>query len=288
MVWFHGATELKDPNGKNRIVGHYSRLKSLGHLLEHGIAAFNDRTGNMDIVATFPIEAPLHPFGQTLRHTENGSDYVYFCTPYPISRVRATWDAFKDPSQYEAYTPLKTGTRSDKGSAPSIERDENHRPDYKWRPATTQADAPTQERWIRTGAMKRAEALIRTVDSDTGKPITLVTGSVRWNAFRKKWIMIACRRGAEASFLGEIYYAESESLIGPWPRAVKVATHPNYTFYNPVHHAFLDKEGGRLIYFEGTYTRQFSKTKTPTPRYDYNQNLYKLDLADPRLEKLRP
>lgn len=28
----------------------------------------------------------------------------------------------------------------------------------------------------------------------------------------------------------------------------------------------------------------FSGTKTPTPRYDYNQIMYSLDLADPRLK----
>ncbi len=42
--------------------------------------------------------------------------------------------------------------------------------------------------------------------------------------------------------------------------------------------------GGRLIYFEGTYTQTFSGNPVATPRYDYNQIMYRLDLADPRLE----
>ena len=45
----------------------------------------------------------------------------------------------------------------------------------------------------------------------------------------------------------------------------------------------LDQEGGRYIYLEGTYTMAFAGTKTPTPRYDYNQVMYRLDLADERL-----
>ena len=45
----------------------------------------------------------------------------------------------------------------------------------------------------------------------------------------------------------------------------------------------FDKDGGRVIYFEGTYTHTFSGNPEPTPRYDYNQIMYRLDLADPRL-----
>jgi hypothetical protein len=39
-----------------------------------------------------------------------------------------------------------------------------------------------------------------------------------------------------------------------------------------------------LLYFEGTYTAQFANRPEPTPRYDYNQVLYRLDLNDPALK----
>jgi hypothetical protein len=42
-----------------------------------------------------------------------------------------------------------------------------------------------------------------------------------------------------------------------------------------------------VIYFEGTYASTFSRKEDPTPRYDYNQVMYRLDLSDPRL-KLEP
>jgi hypothetical protein len=45
----------------------------------------------------------------------------------------------------------------------------------------------------------------------------------------------------------------------------------------------FDKDGGRIIFFEGTYTTTFSGNNDPTPRYDYNQIMYQLDLSDPRL-----
>jgi len=50
-----------------------------------------------------------------------------------------------------------------------------------------------------------------------------------------------------------------------------------------VQHSFFDQEGGRIIYFEGTYTASFSGARELTPRYDYNQILYRLRLDDPRL-----
>jgi hypothetical protein len=81
-----------------------------------------------------------------------------------------------------------------------------------------------------------------------------------------------------------MWYSESDSIVGPWTKAVKIAGHPGYSFYNPVHHTFFDRDGGRIIYFEGTYTVQFSGNSLATPHYDYNQILYRLDLADPRLK----
>jgi hypothetical protein len=65
--------------------------------------------------------------------------------------------------------------------------------------------------------------------------------------------------------------------------ARKVVTHDRYSFYNPTQHPMFDEERGRRIYFEGTYTTTFSGNANPTPRYDYNQIMYRLDLADPRL-----
>ena len=55
-------------------------------------------------------------------------------------------------------------------------------------------------------------------------------------------------------------------------------------FYNPKQHPFYDQEGGRIIYFEGTYTNSFSGNPVQTPRYEYNQIMYRLDLSDPRLK----
>jgi hypothetical protein len=89
--------------------------------------------------------------------------------------------------------------------------------------------------------------------------------------------MIA-QRGA-----GQVWYAEADSPVGPWVYARKIVSHDRYNFYNPAQHPFFDQEQGRIIYFEGTFTDSFSSAPVPTPRYNYNQLLYRLRLEDPRL-----
>ena len=89
----------------------------------------------------------------------------------------------------------------------------------------------------------------------------------------------------QASPLGEIWYSESDRLTGPWRYARKIVTHDKYSFYNPKQHPMFDKQNGRIIFFEGTYVTTFSGNKHPTPRYDYNQLMYRLDLGDPRMSQ---
>jgi len=139
---------------------------------------------------------------------------------------------------------------------------------------------------IKQGRIERREGLFQLQDKD-GKPVLVHRGSVCWNNFRRKWIMIGTQQFG-SSFLGEVWYAESEQPTGPWTHAKRIVTHKNYSFYNPRQHPYFDKHGGRVIFFEGTYTTLFSGNKQKTPRYDYNQVMYKLDLAHPDLQLPKP
>ena len=112
-------------------------------------------------------------------------------------------------------------------------------------------------------------------------------GAVVWNPYRKRWITVFTRNFGKPSTFGEIYYAEAESPLGPWGKAVKVVTHDNYTFYNPTIHEEITPEGASYIVFEGTYTAEFADRAVATPRYNYNQILYRLDLDDPKLAAAR-
>lgn len=96
--------------------------------------------------------------------------------------------------------------------------------------------------------------------------------------------MIFTQYGGESSLLGEVWYSESPSPTGPWTTAKKIATHHQYSFYNPKIHPEFSDPDGKVLYFEGTYTTSFSGNPSPTPRYEYNQILYRLDLK--RLEPI--
>jgi hypothetical protein len=112
-------------------------------------------------------------------------------------------------------------------------------------------------------------------------------GSIAWNPRRNKWLAIFTQHFGKPSAFGEIWYAEAAAPTGPWGKAVKVLSHDNYTFYNPrIHHELTAATDGYIL-FEGTYTAEFADRPPPTPRYNYNQILYRLDLDDPRLAPAR-
>lgn len=109
------------------------------------------------------------------------------------------------------------------------------------------------------------------------------SGGMGWHPWRKRWVAVFQQVEGSPSRLGELWYAEAESPRGPWGPAVKVLTHRRHTFYNPCLHLDLTPTNSPVLLFEGTYTKDFSGHPVATPRHDYNQVLYRLDLDDPRL-----
>ena len=73
-----------------------------------------------------------------------------------------------------------------------------------------------------------------------GGRVVLHSGTVRWNEYRRRWVLLAGQVGG-TSHLGEVWYAEADHPTGPFRRAVKVATHDTQSFYNVCHHATLDR-----------------------------------------------
>ena len=122
-----------------------------------------------------------------------------------------------------------------------------------------------------------------TVASADGERLTPHRGSIAWNEYRGRWVAIFTQLHGDASPLGEIWYAEADRPTGPWGPAVKVVTHDSYTFYNPCLHPEFTGADSPILLFEGTYTRQFAGDPPATPRHDYNQILYRLDLDDAAL-----
>jgi hypothetical protein len=96
-------------------------------------------------------------------------------------------------------------------------------------------------------------------------------------------VTVFTEKSGKPSAFGELWYSEAREPMGPWGKAVKILTHDNYTFYNPRLHPEFTPTHSPVLLFEGTYSMQFADRPFPTPRYDYNQVLYRVDLDDPAL-----
>ncbi len=283
VVWIDSLMTLTESDGKERLLARYERLKELGKPVERGLMRFNDITQTFERVARYDLANEVTPQGHPFHHTVQGQDYLYFPTPYPNLRVRATLADVEDLARYEAYTPLVSGSHYE-GKNSLIERDVHGKPVWAWKRGTAPLSVPQQQDLVTAGKLSDTESPFELRDLDSGKRVEAHGGSVAWNVYRRRWIMI-CVQAHGSSYLGEVWYAEAEAPEGPWQTAKKIVTHDRYTFYNPSQHPFFDQQGGRMIFFEGTYTNQFTGTPEtpPTPRYEYNQLMYRLDLADPRL-----
>ena len=142
----------------------------------------------------------------------------------------------------------------------------------------------TFEAWQDSGTWETIKPQEHLVSAADGKPVKPHSGSMAWNSWRKRWVTVFMQAFGKPSVFGELWYAEAESPTGPWGKAVKVLSHENYTFYNPRIHPEFTAADSPILIFEGTYTLQFADRPQPTPRYDYNQMLYRLDLDDPALK----
>lgn len=275
LVWLDGLLTVADNEGAERLVAGYARMKDLGTAHERGLMVFNDATESFEPVVR--SDADLLPYtncGHAVAVDVEGQRYYYFATQFPLTvrmRVRARWDDVMDPNHYEALTTLQPGTLESRGPERWIAFGE-----------LTNSDTSAKAAVIEALAKEKENTYL--YDIESGKKVSPHGGSVYFNAFRRRWVMVVVQSGGDASYLGEVWYAEADTPVGPWTYARKVVTHDKYSFYNPAQHPYFAQDGGRVIYFEGTYCTSFSRdVDQATPRYDYNQIMYRLDLGDPRL-----
>ena len=278
-TWIDGLIVLHDAQGRERMFAKYVKVKPPMTVYERGLVEFEGESRQFQKRVTFPDDAVLLPSGHPFVHRDAGVEYVYFPKPYPHVRVRATPDAIQDLTQYESYSYFTTGSTKEQYE---LDRDEQGRLRQSWKQDTLAPDLKLEEELVKTGRLTNEERVFKLQDAATGNAIRVHGTSIAWNDYRQRWVMIVLELFG-SSPLGEIWYAESVAPEGPWTLARKVVTHENYSFYNPKQHPMLAQDGGRVIYFEGTYTTMFSGNKNPTPRYNYNQIMYRLDLSDPRL-----
>ncbi len=286
VIWINAVFVAPDEKGTGRLIGHYSRRKELAEEYEQGIAVFDDNRGVFESVQRLPLtEMWRRPSGHPILYEEGGVKWALFGSPNPNVRTPATLKDALDPAQYEAFTCARPA-RDGKPVAPNLGAD--GKPVWRWQKALPPTDSKTEYQWVKKGLLKAEYARFCPADASAlSDRIELHSGSVQWNAYRKRWVLVVGQIGGKASFLGEVWYAEATDPTGPFPVAVKIVTHDRQTFYNVCHHPFLDRDGGRTIHFEGTYTNAFSGNPEKTPRYNYNQVLYRLDLDAEALRAAR-
>ena len=235
-TWVSGYVSLMDKTGTPKLVCTYTKIKGHLEVYEIGLCVWNDGTAAFDRTRTLWQASenkpkPAWPNGHPAFWKDpQGKEWVYLGDPLPTLRFPATFEGWRDQSQWEVLTPQKNLTAA-----------------------------------------------------DSGEKVTPHSGSIAWNPWRKRWVTVFLQSYGKPSALGELWYAEADAPAGPWGPAVKVLTHDNYTFYNPRLHPEFTPDDSPVLLFEGTYTDEFANHAQPTPRANYNQIFYRLDLDDPAL-----
>jgi len=242
-------------------------------------------------VADVPGDGPTWIWGAATLKDAQGREHLVASAV----KVRGTmeayrWDLVEWDRSTQRFLPVQTvWTKSaEQPKAPKVP--DGHA--LKWRddqgkewllfcnPFPTLRCPATYEAWKdpRTWESLTPDRMIRTPE---GKPVEAHGGDLAWHPWSQRWLLLFTQKGGATSFLGEIWLATAPSPTGPWTGARQVATHDNYTFYNPVLHPEAFRADSPVIHFEGTYVTTFTDNQQPTPRWDYNQVLYQVDLSQP-------
>jgi len=283
--WIGGLKIVPDESGSERLVADYMRIGDRGVTNERGLAIFNDQTESFQRLVQFDEHDSMSSActtGHPVRIIASGIDYYYqgYIPPF-LCRMRADLPHVEDLTSYEGFSPLLAGARYEK-SVSKLDRAPDGHLQYSWK-RNTEPLSPGEEReLIAAGKMKAGERFFQLRSVDTDFPVEPGPGTIQWNSFRKRWVMIVKEDEGLANH-GTMWFAEADTPLGPWVYAKQILRHEKYNFYNPVHHGFFDQHGGRVIYFEGTYSDLFAAGAEITPRYNYNQIMYRVALDDPRL-----
>jgi hypothetical protein len=269
-AWLDGLFSAPDAGGEERLIGRYTIVSGVGATLESGMVQFNDEQKHFerkltDFAERENFDAPSsHPF--ELSH--GGDRYAYYANRL---RIEAQAEAFFDPDGYERFTPYAAGQSKAQLTA-------DNAPDYAWRAGGTPA---TTEKLAQDGFGAEQSLDGHLTKLSDGKPLDLVGVTTTYHAYRNRFLLAGQQRFGTTSALGDIWQAEADTPLGPWVYATQLISHDQYTFYNCLYHPEMAR--GPFAYLEGTYTATYSGAKELTPRYDYNQLLYRIDLSRPEL-----
>jgi hypothetical protein len=300
LFWVYGDTTLaKYPLGIFHGTGGTSAIRPElpdKPPLRFAIDYFRDDAGKVAPIAAMPGEGPTWVTGFISLPDSTGTPRLvcsYMKVKPPLEAYAwglAVWD--ENTSRFKPHRTI--WTKSDAtphpppipDGHPAIAKDAAGREwVYYGNPLPTLRHPATFEAWQEASTWETLKPVKDLPVAGGNGRVTLHSGSIAWNGWRKRWVTVFMEKFGKPSVFGELWYAEGESPTGPWGPAVKIATHDNYTFYNPRIHPEFSDDASPALYFEATYTAEFANKPQQTPRYDYNQMLYRLDLDDARLKK---
>lgn len=274
----------------------------------------------VEFSSTWPLlQNGAAPHGHTFIVRRDGRRWIYFANPLPLIRVPATAHALATMADYQAFTCLQPGSDV---QHPQFNRGKNGTLRWLWQANTGLVKPWTFARWVQQGKVKACQYIAPICDVTTGKPVIIHAASVNWNPYLKRWLLIGesamgiaadirkkmihgklwvCAanvklqrlgngdwlvvrsKNASSTTMGDIYAAVGDTPLGPWVYAQRICEFSKMSFYNPSGDWFFNQHGGRRVFFEATYCNTFSSSRVPTPRYNYNQLMYSLNLASAKL-----
>jgi len=240
-----------------------------------GLVTLPDKEGTQKLVAVYAkIKPPLEAYEYGL--------CVWNDAKKSFERLRSVWTKQEQTSSAKPFVP--------EGHAAFWTDQEGKRWALFGDPFPRLRCPATYEAWQNPDSWEKLNPPKKLISAKDNTPVEPHSGSIAWNEYRQRWVAVFMQNFGKPAVFGEIWYAESDSPIDGWNKAVKILSHGNYTFYNPCIHAenvAADSKtlssDSKFLLFEGTFTAMFADQPPIVPRYDYTQILYRLDLDDKAL-----
>lgn len=293
LFWFWGDTNLfRYPLGIFRMLGAESEVNALnlGEIpIRPNLKFFRDTTSALRPIADIEHQGPVWLGGLVSLKDKHGAEHLvasYAKIKAPMRVDEFGFCEWNETDQvFRAIKPIWIRGK-DKGDDPEqIAVPDGHTVRYRDSSGTDWIlfSNPTPRIQIRDSYEDWLDPLTwkvhpkqETIRKEDGGSIQIHRGDIAWSGYSKKWVMVFTQLFGKSSPLGEIWLSTADSPMGEWSPAVPIVSHSNYTFYNPMIHSEWLNDDQPWIYFEGTYTAEFANKPEKTPRYDYNQILYRV------------
>lgn len=273
-TWLSVPVVLPDATGAEQLLAVFAKPNGDLSVNRQGVARFDPVENQfLETGVDYPLSGFVVPAGEPVIVNEGADSYVYYGSSV---RVPAHADSFTDLAQYQVFSAFAEGggTSLDRASDGSLAYD------FKRGALASSASALSE---LEVSPAQALDGHLTDATSGTGFQ---ATGGVAlsYSERRHRFIRLVEQLSGTTSFLGELWYLEGDTPMGPWVYARKIVTHDNYSFTSPWLHPALAQDSGRYLFFEGNYTSTLAgDSVVNTPRYNGNQLMYRLDLEDDRL-----